>query len=128
MTARNKLKAFTDKLKTVKHIELILLLAAICIGVLVFLAVGEREEKSQTPVFSATQGESEEERLEYLLESIDGVGDCSVMITYGEDEKAEGVVVAASGAGDMKIKLNIIEVVRTLLDVDGGKIKVYKTN
>ena len=47
MTARNKLKAFTDKLKTVKHIELILLLAAICIGVLVFLAVGEREEKSQ---------------------------------------------------------------------------------
>ena len=28
----------------------------------------------------------------------------------------------------MKIKLKIIEVVRTLLDVDGGKIKVYKTN
>ena len=71
---------------------------------------------------------SEEARLQTMLESIAGVGECNVMITYAEDGSAEGVVVSAEGASDMKVKLKIIDIICTLLDVDGGKIKVYGKN
>lgn len=124
-----RFKGWTEKLKTIKHIELILLAAAICIGVLVYLGVCEdRETPQTTPSFSYSGTDSEEKRLEQLLESINGVGDCVVMMTYAQDGSVEGVAVAAQGAGDMKVKLKIIDVVCALIDVDGDKIKVYKTN
>lgn len=125
---KGRLKNFAEKLKTVKHIELILLAAAVCIALLIYLGVNESKE-SNLPVYSVQQPQSSEEaRLEALLESVIGVGDCSVMITYGEDGRAEGVVVSAEGAGDMNVKLKIIDIICTLMDVDGGKIKIYKKN
>ncbi len=127
---KGKFKAFAEKLKTIKHIELIVLAGVICIALLVWLGISEKDEGGLTsPTYSESASiTEEEERLQSLLESISGVGECSVMITYSQDGTAEGVVVSAQGADDMKIKLKIIDVVCTLLDVDGGKIKVYKKN
>ena len=123
---KGKLKSIAEKLKTVRHIELILLAAAICIAVLVYLGVSSKDD-TEIPVYTPqSQGQSEEARVEGLLESITGVGGCTVMVTYGEDGGVEGVVVSAEGAGDMNVKLKIIDVIRTLMNVDGGKIKVYK--
>lgn len=125
---KGKLKSIAEKLKTVRHIELILLAAAICIAILVYLGVSNKDG-AEIPVYTPqSQGQSEEARLEELLESITGVGDCTVMVTYGEDGGVEGVVVSAEGAGDMNVKLKIIDVICTLMNVDGGKIKVYKKN
>ncbi len=125
---KGKLKSIAEKLKTVRHIELILLAAAICIAILVYLGVSNKDG-TEIPVYTPqSQGQSEEARLEGLLESITGVGDCTVMVTYGEDGGVEGVVVSAEGAGDMNVKLKIIDVICTLMNVDGGKIKVYKKN
>ena len=125
---KGRLKNFAEKLKTVKHIELILLAAAVCIALLIYLGVNESKE-SKLPVYSVQQPQSSEEaRLEALLESVTGVGDCSVMITYGEDGRAEGVVVTAEVAGDTNVKRKIIDIICTLMDVDGGKIKIYKKN
>ena len=125
---KGKLKSIAEKLKTVRHIELILLAAAICIAVLVYLGVSSKDD-TEIPVYTPQlQSQSEEARLEALLESITGVGDCTVMVTYGEDGGVEGVVVSAEGAGDMNVKLKIIDVICTLMNVDGGKIKVYKKN
>lgn len=125
---KGKLKSIAEKLKTVRHIELILLAAAICIAILVYLGVSNKDG-TEIPVYTPqSQSQSEEARLEELLESITGVGDCTVMVTYGEDGGVEGVVVSAEGAGDMNVKLKIIDVICTLMNVDGGKIKVYKKN
>ena len=125
---KGKLKSIAEKLKTVRHIELILLAAAICIAILVYLGVSNKDG-TEIPVYTPqSQSQSEEARLEDLLESITGVGDCTVMVTYGEDGGVEGVVVSAEGAGDMNVKLKIIDVICTLMNVDGGKIKVYKKN
>ena len=125
---KGKLKSIAEKLKTVRHIELILLAAAICIAILVYLGVSNKDG-TEIPVYTPqSQSQSEEARLEALLESITGVGDCTVMVTYGEDGGVEGVVVSAEGAGDMNVKLKIIDVICTLMNVDGGKIKVYKKN
>ena len=125
---KGKLKSIAEKLKTVRHIELILLAAVICIAILVYLGVSNKDG-TEIPVYTPqSQSQSEEARLEGLLESITGVGDCTVMVTYGEDGGVEGVVVSAEGAGDMNVKLKIIDVICTLMSVDGGKIKVYKKN
>lgn len=125
---KGKLKSIAEKLKTVRHIELILLAAAICIAILVYLGMSNKDG-TEIPVYTPqSQSQSEEARLEALLESITGVGDCTVMVTYGEDGGVEGVVVSAEGAGDMNVKLKIIDVICTLMNVDGGKIKVYKKN
>ena len=125
---KGKLKSIAEKLKTVRHIELILLAAAICIAILVYLGVSNKDG-TEIPVYTPqSQSQSEEARLEGLLESITGVSDCTVMVTYGEDGGVEGVVVSAEGAGDMNVKLKIIDVICTLMNVDGGKIKVYKKN
>lgn len=125
---KGKLKSIAEKLKTVRHIELILLAAAICIAILVYLGVSNKDG-TEIPVYTPqSQDQSEEARLEGLLESITGVGDCTVMVTYGEDGGVEGVVVSAEGAGDMNVKLKIIDVICTLMNVDGSKIKVYKKN
>ena len=125
---KGKLKNFAEKLKTVKHIEIVLLAAAVCIALLIYIGVsGSRDE--DTPVYTPqSQNMSDEARLQTMLESIAGVGECNVMITYAEDGSAEGVVVSAEGANDMKVKLKIIDIICTLLDVDGGKIKVYGKN
>ena len=40
--------------------------------------------------------------------------------------KIEGIVVVAQGGDDVSVKIDIIDALCALLDVDGSKIKVYK--
>lgn len=128
-----KWKTFTAKLKTVKHIELIIIIAVCTIALLVYLGISDKEEKNSDaylPTYSGENSESDalESRLQSILSGIEGVGKCSVMIGYNDEGEAEGVVIVAQGAGDIKVKLRIIDAVCALLPISGENIKIYKAN
>ena len=69
-----------------------------------------------------------EGNLENLLGNMKHVGKVQVMITYGDDEKVEGIAVLADGAGNGVVVREITSVVQALFDVDSHKIKVIERN
>lgn len=69
-----------------------------------------------------------EKRLENVLGEMSGVGKVSVMITYQEDEKVEGVAIVAEGGDNAVVVRNITDIVQALFSVDSHKIKVIKGN
>lgn len=78
--------------------------------------------------------DSEEEKLEHILEQIEGCGDVAVMITYnattryaGETVSAKGAVVVADGADSPEINNRISEAVQATLDLPAHKVRVYKS-
>lgn len=101
------------------HLVLFLLVGIL----LIVIAIPTDSREIQT-----VSGTSLENRLEKVLGQMSGVGDVSVMITYQEDEKVQGVAIVAEGGDNSVVVRNITEVVQALFDVDSHKIKVIKGN
>lgn len=101
------------------HLVLFLLVGIL----LIVIAIPTDGDEIQT-----STGTSLENRLEKVLEQMSGVGKVSVMITYQEDEKVEGVAIVAEGGDNAVVVRNITEVVQALFNVDSHKIKVIKGN
>ena len=101
------------------HLVLFLLVGILLIVIAIPTDSGETQ---------ITTGTSLESRLEKVLGQMSGVGEVSVMITYQEDEKVEGVAIVAEGGDNAVVVRNITEVVQALFDVDSHKIKVIKGN
>ena len=80
----------------------------------------------------AEYGQSQQKQLKKLLENIEGVGKTEVMITYedygrdGNTPVVKGIIVAAQGACDSKVKENIIDIIMSLFQIDMNRIKVVK--
>jgi hypothetical protein len=72
--------------------------------------------------------ESLETELKQFLESVSGVGEARVLIYVGdEDEGAvgiNGVVVAAKGASNENVRLNILKLVMALYGIDANMVEV----
>lgn len=101
------------------HLVLFLLVGIL----LIVIAIPTDSDEIQTAA-----GTSLENRLEKVLGQMSGVGEVSVMITYQEDEKVEGVAIVAEGGDNAVVVRNITEVVQALFNVDSHKIKVIKGN
>lgn len=100
------------------------LLIFLLVGVLLLviaIPTGETQMKSE-------ENTDLEQRLESILEGMNGVGNVNTMITLKEDDSVEGVAVVAEGGDNAVIVRNITEVVQALFDVDSHKIKVMKGN
>ena len=69
----------------------------------------------------------DEKRMERLLSSIEGAGRVSVMISQGTDGEIAGVVVAASGADDLRVMLELQRAVRTLTGLELDRIEIVKS-
>lgn len=89
----------------------------------------------------ATVATEEERRLEQILSDIKGVGTARVMISYehAEDndsvfstentknnQKVEGVIVTAEGAGDIIVRSNIIDAVVAVFDIPAANVMVFE--
>ncbi|MDR0855466.1 MAG: hypothetical protein LBN25_03760 [Christensenellaceae bacterium] len=89
---KKKCKDLWAKLKTVKHIELVLAVGAICILVVVYISVTQFTDKTSAVTQSApslqtaaTGGDittEVESKLEAILSKIEGAGEVKVMITF----------------------------------------------
>lgn len=120
------MKKAVDFLKQNKSalIVLILLLALIVIAI----SLGGGKNKLVTSTASNSQNKSVTEiKLEQILSEIKGVGQAEVMINESEDG-IEGVIIVCSGANDLMIRNDILNVVTTALNVKGNNIAIYAMN
>ncbi|MCM1494960.1 MAG: hypothetical protein NC089_04095 [Bacteroides sp.] len=122
----DKLKAFgMDKL-------IICLLIGVFLLVICIPTSPKKEEKEEGVADGAgretmTEIETLEQRLETMLEQVQGVGQVEVMITViGEYNQIEGVVVVAEGADAPSVRQDIIETAQALFPIAAHKIKVCK--
>ena len=67
-----------------------------------------------------------ETELAELCSSADGVGECRVMITYGEDGEVFAVAVLCSGAESARVRSEVKELVGSLFGIGANRISVMK--
>ncbi len=163
---------FFQKLKSIKHIEIII---AVILGAIILLIYFSTINKSPSQSSYQSTSTTEyatmlEKKLSSVISQINGAGNVSVMVTLSsgpeyvyatsDEEKTNtsinngttttsttttsepviisndtvvvkeimptvsGVVVVASGAGDTKVKLEILKAIQALLDVPQMNIEV----
>lgn len=127
-------KTFIQKLKNLKNKEILFTLVIALIAIVIYFSVGV-DKASPTSLVNNKDKSS----IENVLSQIDGVGNCSVVITYSNSDKifqsndlvqnAEiiGVVVVADGAEDIYTRLKICDALIVLLKVQNNQIKIYKS-
>ena len=170
--------AFLQKLKNIKHIEIIVISIFVVILAIIYMSSTSNKGKTVNQITSEASLEQYAQNLEkklcQVLSRIDGAGKVSVMLTFdgrityeyatdieevttsssvsgGSNTKTtinkeviiitqngkstpliikeiypevSGVVVVASGAQSVAVKLNIVSAVETLLNINSTKIQV----
>lgn len=71
-----------------------------------------------------TANESIEKCLKTTLEMAEGVGEVDVMVTFGNDNKAEGAIIVAEGASDARIKKMLHDSAVSVLNIPEYKVQV----
>ncbi len=117
-----------EKIKNIKHFEIIVAFVIALVGILIYFIAGNVNKKASSREYKYSGGNDLSMQVAKVLSNIDGVGNCDVLITFDDDKVATGVVVVADGGDDIKVKVRIVDAVCTLVNVDGNKIKIYKTN
>ena len=125
-----KLKEVWGKLKTIKHIEVILAIAAICVIIVLYVTVTAFTDKSAnagtgaqttstgTQKPASADGATElETRLEAVLSKIEGAGRVSVMLTFKE---VNGTIDALSGFAGLSTGGGAQEITGVVIVAEGG--------
>lgn len=173
----NKIKELIQRLKSVKHIEIIVGVIIIAVLLIIYFNVNEDEvtKSSKSPSSSESSQSSLtdglEEKLADILSEIDGAGDVKVMITYVSTSEqvtastnnshttttngtsgqtttttatstpiisnskvivlqekmpeVKGVIIVADGAGDVRVRLSLIQATSTVLGVNANSIQIF---
>lgn len=111
-----------QKLKNIKHIEIIIAVIFAVVILLIYLS-----STNATSTHTSNTSTNLETRLETILSDIEGAGNVSVLIN-SSDEKVEGVIVVASGADDVYVKMNILRAVETVLKIPTTQIEILVGN
>lgn len=113
------MKKWLDKFPCKKPLPLLFLLLAAAAGVLLLL-----------PGPSSTAMTAEEMRISRTLSAIDGAGETRISIhyaaaSYGSNQPV-GAVIVSRGAGNMAVKLRLMQAAETLLGLNGGCVAVFE--
>lgn len=76
------------------------------------------------PSVGAEQPSGEEERLCQVLESMDGVGECVVMLTYESDGGVYAAAVLCEGAESVSVRQGVISVITSLYGIGSNRVEV----
>ena len=137
---------FKFDLKQQDYKKILILFLAVAIGILLML-FGGSNGKTEDIYDERVYVEELENKLENVLESIDGVGECSVAVTLennGEavysslsyssspmliktnQPKIRGVAVVVDGSDDVSVQNQVIATIKSLTDVSSSRISVSK--
>lgn len=83
----NEKQGFIAKLKSVKHIEIIVAVALCAVLLLAYFVYTQVKDK--TSVDEATDSSEIAEKVAEIVSAIDGVGKCEILITYDGAESVE---------------------------------------
>ena len=135
----NIMAAFPKNKKTV------ILIGLIVFGILLSLSFGGADtEKTTADAGSLDEYKARmEDELEKLCSSIDGVGKCTVSISFSKGEetsykngklveskppKVLGVAVACRGAESVRVRQSLTELFTSLFDIPTNRIAILKLN
>ncbi|MBD5132295.1 MAG: hypothetical protein HDT28_06910 [Clostridiales bacterium] len=141
----DKLRGFIEKLKSIKHLPVILCIVTLIVVLIIYFScVSRTDEKTSTTglsgYFSADSStdycSSMRAQVESIVSQISGVGSASVVINWDrsapsgfggdtENPKAVSALVVCDGGTQTKVKLDVMYAVSTLLDLSIEKIMVY---
>ena len=139
---KHRIKLF-EKLKSIKHIEIILAIIFVVVMVLIYMSSVDNNKTTNANNDGTVTGyvNSLEYKLERVLSNIKGASNVSVVITLdleGTDvnEKTQavtmstfppikGVVIVARGVDDVAVKLNLIKATQALFEISSGNIEVF---
>lgn len=124
----NRLTKIKNKIKNVKHFEIIVAFVIALVGILIYFIASDINTSGTNTKYEYSGGNELSMQVAKVLSNIDGVGNCDVLITYDDDNEICGVVVVADGGDNINVKVRIVDAVCTLVEVDGNKIKIYKMN
>ena len=111
-----------QKLKSIKHIEIIIAVIFAVIVLLIYLSSVNPVKKTQSSASTNL-----EMRLESILSDIEGAGNVSVLIN-NTDNQIDGVIIVASGADNVFVKMNILKAVETVLKIPTAQIEILVGN
>lgn len=124
-------------LKGKKKITLILILAALGLMLVALSSVGTSEVAESGEL--AEYKEELEKRLEKLCSEVDGVGKCTVMVTFSRGEentykgsqlteskppRVLGVTVVCDGGDNSLVKARISQMLCALFDIGANRVAV----
>lgn len=109
------------KIKSAKNIQIIAVIFIIAIGLIIYSSVMTSRSGSESVSSAMTQ---EEERLSAVLGKIEGAGNVEAMIT-SRDGEVVGVLIVATGADSITVRVKLIDAAATALGVDRRLINVY---
>ena len=110
------MKRLLQAFRSAGRLDLFLITAMICVLLVLYLNGG-----------GGAGDASSEARMEKILSEIDGAGRVSVMIA-GEGGALRGAVVAAEGADDMRVYLELLRAVRALTGLETNCIEIIKSS
>ena len=108
------MRRLEEMLRGARRIEFWICAAAVC--ALLAIALGGTDSGS----------DGVEARMERVLSRIEGAGRVTVMLS-GAEGAPEGAVVAAGGAGDVRVMLELQRAVRALTGLELEKIEIVKS-
>ncbi len=111
-----------QKLKSIKHIEIIIAVIFAVIVLLIYLSSVNPVKRTQSSASTNL-----ETRLESILSDIEGAGNVSVLIN-NTDNQIDGVIIVASGADNVFVKMNILKAVETVLKIPTAQIEILVGN
>lgn len=138
--------SFGEKLKNIKHKEIVLGGIALCIVLVVYfigvscMGTQDNAGSASTDFQSSDYCTAMQKNVERAVSQIAGVGSASVVINWDksvatgafgggtENPKATGALVVCDGGDSTKVKLDVMFAVSTLLDLSIEKIIVYPKN
>ena len=109
-------RGLREKLRGARGLEWLLLLIAACVAALVLTRGGSDAGAQPTEL---------EARLERVLSAVEGAGEVRAMVAE-EDGAVTGVVIVATGAEDVGVRLSLMQAARALLGVDMERIEVIQ--
>ena len=104
-----------ETIRAARWLELCIAVGLICI--LLVLALGNAGGRIES---------DNEARMQRILSEIDGAGSVRVMIAEDESGACTGVVVVASGAGDIEVMLRLQRTVQALTGMELSRIEIVR--
>ena len=108
----DNLKSF---LKSGSHIR-IALVFLLGIAVIMFSGLG-----------GGTPQSSDRGELSSLLSSVEGVGECEVMLSYGESGEVVAVAVICEGADSIFVRSSLTDLIGSLYGIGSNRISIVKS-
>ena len=88
------------------------------------------DKQSSTTTDEGESGKSttNSENTQSEIVTIGGTNGSEALVLKENSPEIKGVIVVAEGADDIGVRLNLLEAVQTILDIDPDQVNVYKMN